>query len=204
MKLYYYPGACSLAPHIAMREAGLEFELEKVSLSTGKTESGGDFKTVNPKGYVPALELDDGQVLTEVAAIVQCLADKAPAAKLAPANGTFDRYRLQEWLNFISSEVHKQFTPFFSGRADDNEKKAAMQMIHLRFDYVTKHLEKSDYLLGEQFSVADAYLYTVTTWAPLIKLDLSPWPAIQKYQARIAERPSVKKAMKAEGLVEKG
>jgi glutathione S-transferase len=204
MKLYYAPGACSLSPHIVLSEAGLDFELDKVSLSTGKMESGADFKTINPKGYVPALQLDDGQILTEGAAIVQCLADMAPAAKLAPPNGTFERYRLQEWLNFIGSEVHKQYTPFFSGRAGDEEKRNAMETIRRRLDYVAKNLEKNDYLLGAHFTVADAYLFTVLSWSPLIKLDLSPWPAIQKYQARIAERPAVRKAMEAEGLVEKG
>ncbi len=201
MKLYYGPGACSLSPHIVLREAGFDFTLEKVDTKTHKTESGKDFYSVNPKGYVPVLELNDGQLLTEGPAIVQYLADQKPAAKLAPANGTFERYRLQELLNFISTEIHKQFSPLFNPATSDEVRKAQAEKLGTRFEFVAGQLGSKPYLLGEAFSVADAYLFTVMNWAKVVKLDLSRWPTLLEYLKRVASRPAVQAALKAEGLI---
>lgn len=201
MKLYYSPGACSLSPHIVLREAGLDFTLEKVDTKTKKTASGGDFLQVNPNGYVPALELDDGTVLTEGPAIVQYLADRAPGAKLAPANGSIERYQLQSTLNFITSEVHKQFSPLFDPTASDDVKKAQVAKIGKRLDSVEKRLAGKQYLFGDQFTVADAYLATVVNWAGFVKMDLAPWPNVQAFKKRVFERPAAQAALKAEGLI---
>lgn len=198
MKLYFRPGACSLSPHIVLNELGLPHDLVQVDLRGKRTADGRDFRTVNPKGYVPVLELDDGTVLTEGPAIVQYLADRKPEAGLAPANGTLPRYRLQEWLNFISTELHKQFSPLFNPATPTEV--AAMQKARLadRFALVAQTLDRQDYLLPEGFSVADAYLYTVMTWAPAVAVDLSPWPALARYKTRVEARPGVAATLAAE------
>jgi glutathione S-transferase len=198
MKLYYAPGACSLSPHIVALEAGVPVTLEKVDLKTHKTESGEDFYAVNPKGYVPALKLDDGQFLTEGPAIVQYLADQKPASKLAPANGTFERYKLQEWLGFINSEIHKNFSPLFGAGSDELKNDAKAKVIK-RFDYVNGELAGKQFLLGDTFTVADAYLFVMLTWAHHLKIALPP--NLSAFFARVAQRPKVHQAMKEEGLV---
>jgi len=200
MKLYYYPGACSLSPHIVLREAGFAFELEKVDLQTKKTETGADYTRINAKGYVPTLKLDDGQFLSEGPAIVQYLADQKPEAGLAPKAGTLERARLQEWLNFISTEIHQQYGPLFNPKTPAETREAQVEKLARRYDYVAKQLDGKPYLLGERFGVADAYLYTVTNWAGFLKVDLPSWPALKPYMARIAERPAVQAALQAEGL----
>ena len=201
MKLYYMPGACSLSPHIALREAGIPFDLVKVDGKTKTTEAGSDFNAVNPKSYVPALELDNGTVLTEGAAIVQYIADQKPAKNLAPANGTADRYKLQEWLNFIASEVHKGSSPLFNKAAPDAWKAIVVEKLGSRYDHLAKHLGKNDFVMGKAFSVADAYLFTVLNWSNFLGIDLGKWPALKAYQARVAARPAVQEALKAEGLL---
>jgi glutathione S-transferase len=201
MQLYYAPGACSLAPHIVLSEAGIACELKKVDLHTGEVEGGGKISDVNSKGYVPALRLDNGNVLTEGPAIVQFLADQKPQSGLAPAAGTYDRYRLQEWLNFIGTELHKSFGVQFSPAAAAEWKAGEMDKVTRRLAWLDKQLPTRNYLLGEQFTVADAYLFVVLSWAPYIKVDLSKWPAITSYVQRIAARPKVQDALKAEGLL---
>jgi glutathione S-transferase len=201
MKLYYSPGACSLSPHIVLREAGLSFDIEKVDLRSKKTESGNDFNAINPKGMVPTLQLDDGSILTEGPAIVQYLADKAPQSKLAPANGTLERYRLQELLNFISTELHKGFTPLFNPAYPEDAKKIVVENLAKRFDHLNAYLEKGPYLTGEQFTVADAYLFTVLGWTAYVKIDLGKWPVLKAYHERVAGRANVQAALKAEGLL---
>ncbi|XXT03751.1 glutathione transferase GstA [Sorangium sp. So ce363] len=198
MKLYFSPGACSLSPHIALREAGLQFELEQVHLGTKKTRSGADFTLINPKGYVPALEIEGGEVLTEGPVIVQYIADRRPESGLAPPAGTLDRYRLQEWLSFISTELHKQFSPLFKPRAPDEQKNAARTLLGRRFAYVAHRLAGTTYLLGERFTVADAYLYTVTTWTRFAGVDLGGWPVLGRYRERVGARPAVQAAIEAE------
>ena len=201
MKLYFAPGACSLSPHIALREAGLSFTAVKVNGKTKEIEGGGDYRTVNPKGYVPALGLDDGSVLTEGPAIVQYIADKAPASKLAPANGTIERYKLQEWLNFITSELHKQFSPLFDAAYPEEQNTKQREKISGRLDWVAQQLGNKPYLMGETFTVADAYLFTVINWGQWVGIDLGKWPALKAYHERVAARPKVQEAMKAEGLI---
>ena len=201
MKLYYSPGACSLSPHIVLREAGLPFTAVKVSTKTKEFDGGGDFRTINEKGYVPALGLDDGSVLTEGPAIVQYLADRAPEAKLAPPNGSFERYRLQEWLNFITSELHKQFSPIFDPSTSDEVKAKQREKISGRLDYVNKQLSGRNFLLGDLFTVADAYLFTVANWGQWTGIEISKWPALKSYMDRVAARPNVQEALKAEGLL---
>jgi glutathione S-transferase len=201
MKLYFSPGACSLSPHIVLREAGLAFDTEKVDLGSKKTASGADYKTINPKGSVPALQLDDGQVLTEGPAIVQYLADLVPEKQLAPAMGSMERYRLIEWLNFISTELHKGFSPLFNPKTPDATKTMAQEALAARFDLVAAKLEQSEYLTGSQFTVADAYLFTVTRWSQYVGIDLGRWPALQRYLERVAARPAVNAALLAEGLI---
>jgi glutathione S-transferase len=198
MKLYYAPGACSLSPHIVAQEAGIPLELVKVDLKSHKTESGEDFYTINPKGYVPALKLDDGNMLTEGPAIVQYLADQKPASNLAPANGTFARYKLNEWLTFINSELHKNFGPLFSNPSDD-VKKAQIEKIIKRFDYVNSLLGDKPFLLGDNFTVADAYLFVMLTWAQHLKVAVPD--KLSAFFGRVVQRPNVHAAMKAEGLV---
>lgn len=200
MKLYYSPGACSLSPHIALKEAGLPFDLVKVDLKAKTLADGGDYKTVNPKGQVPALALDNGEVLTEGPVIVQMIADKAPAAKLAPPNGTPERYRLQEWLNFISTELHKSFSPLFQPALSDDTKQFFKDRIMSRLAHVNDALAGKDYLTGSSFSVADGYLFTILRWAEGMKLDISALKNLAAYKARVAARPKVQEALVAEGL----
>jgi len=203
MKLYYSPGACSLSPHIALREAGMKFDLEKVDLKDKKLASGGDYKSVNAKGYVPALTLDDGQMLTEAGAMVQYIADKKPEAKLAPAAGTPERYKLQEWLNFLATEVHKGTSPLFNPAAPDQWKTLVLAKLGERYDFLAKHLAKQPYLMGQNFSVADGYLFTLLNWTNFLKIDLGKWPVLKAYFDRVGARPAVQEALVAEGLVKK-
>ncbi len=202
MKLFLARGACSLVPHIALQEAGLAYDLERVDIRTHQTASGENFYTINPKGYVPALRLDDGSLLTEVAAIVQYVADLAPEKKLAPAAGTLERYRLQEWLAFISSEIHKSFGPRFDPASTDDVKQAALARIAGRFEFVAKSLEGKTYLLGDTFTVADAYLVVTLNWARMLGVDLAKWPALTAFHERVLARPAVRAAMVAEGLIQ--
>jgi glutathione S-transferase len=200
MKLYFSPGACSLSPHIVLREAGLPFTTVKVDLKTKAMDGGGDYRAINPNGYVPLLELDDGARLSEGPAIVQYVADRAPHARLAPAQGSFARYRLMEWLNFITSELHKQFSPLFDPTYPEDLKARQRDKLGGRFDWIVQQLAGRDYLMGE-FTVADAYLFTVLNWCGWTGIDLAKWPALQAYVARVAARPAVQAALKAEGLV---
>jgi glutathione S-transferase len=203
MKLYYAPGACSLSPHIVAREAGLPIQLQKVNTKDKSMEGGGDFWKVNPRGYVPVLELDNGERLTEGPAIVQYLADQKPEANLAPKNGTLERYRLQEWLNFLTSEVHKQFTPLFKPNTPDEYKKIAKENLANRFKWLDQQLAGKDYLTGKSFSVADAYAFVLLGWTKPTQIDLAQWPNLQAFHKRVAARPKVKEAMQAEGLIPK-
>ena len=199
MKLYYAPGACSMAVHIVLREAGYKFDLDKVDLAAKRTAGGEDYLAVNPKGYVPALKLDDGTTLTEVGVILQYVADEKPRRNLAPKPRTPERYRLMEWINFTSSEIHKTLGDFFNPKMTPEWREAKLERLGKRLDYLDKALAANEHLMGE-FSVADAYMYTVLNWTNIHKIDLSGWPNIQAYVRRVAERPSVRKAMKAEGL----
>src|SRR5688572_6307387 len=201
MKLYFAPGACSPSPHIALREAGLDVKLEKVDLKAKKTETGADYTAVNPKGYVPALQLDSGEVLTEAGTIVQYIADRKPEKKLAPANGTAERYRLQEWLNFLSTEIHKGTSPLFNPATPDAYKTIVRDKLALRYDYLAKELAKKPFLMGETFTVADGYLFTLLNWTKFVDIDLAKWPALHAYYGRVAARPAVQEALKAEGLL---
>ena len=200
MKLYISPGACSMASNIALHEAGIQFEISKVDKRT-KRADGVDFVTINPKGYVPALRLDDGQVLTENVAVLQYIADLNPAAKLAPPAGTMERYRLQEWLSFINSEVHKSFTPLFSSEATEDTKTYARNYLAKRLAYLESALGDKKYLMGEQFTVADAYLFTVLGWGAHVGVDIGP--KLKSYSDRVRARPHVVEAMTAEGLIKK-
>jgi glutathione S-transferase len=199
MKLYYAPGACSMAPHIVLREAGLKFDLDKVDLAAKKTESGEDYLAVNPKGYVPALKLDDGTVLTEVSVICQYIADLRPRRGLAPKPKTPERYKLMEWLNFTATEIHKGLSDFYNPKLTPEWREAKLERLSKRFDFLDRALGTNQHLMGE-FSIADAYLFTVLNWTGRLQVDLSKWPNIHAFKGRIAERPAVKKAMKAEGL----
>jgi glutathione S-transferase len=201
MKLYYSPGACSLSPHIVAHEAGIPLELEKVDLAAKKTASGEDYKTVNPKGYVPALRLNDGSVLTEGPAIVQYLADQKPESGLAPKRDSNERYKLQEWLAFVNSEIHKGWSPLWNAKATPEMRQAALDKLSLRLDWLNTHLDGKQYVFNDRFSVVDAYLFVVLNWAAPTKVDLSKWPALAQFASRIAARPKVQEAMKAEGLL---
>lgn len=200
MKLYYSPGACSLAPHIAMREAGIPVDLKKVDLKAKQYE-GGDYKQVNSKGYVPAIETGEGAVLTECPVILQYIADQKPDAGLAPKAGSTERYKLQEMLNFTTSELHKGMGTFFNPALTDEWRKAASDRLSLRLDWLAKQLDGKQYVMGDKFSVADAYVFTILNWAGPSKFDLGKWPVLQEYQKRVAARPRVQEALKAEGLV---
>jgi glutathione S-transferase len=200
VKLYYAPGACSLSPHIVLRESGAAFDAEKVDLAAKRTAAGADYRAINPKGAVPALQLDDGQVLTEGSAIVQYLADRKPETKLAPAAGTIERYRLQEWLNYIASEIHKGFSPLFNAKLADEAKQVFKDNLAARFDFLSRSLEGKDYLMGAGFTVADAYLFTILGWTRHFAIDLVKWPVLKAYVERVAGRPAVQAALKAEGL----
>lgn len=198
MKLYFSPGTCSFSPHIALREAGLAVELLRVDLKTRTLADGSDFAAINPKGYVPVLELDDGTRLTEGPAIVQYIADRKPESGLAPQAGTLARYQLQEWLGFINSEIHKGFSPLFNPATPDGYKTIARDNLARRFDWLAGHLGAHDYLLGERFTVADGYLYTVLGWCQWVGIELKQWPALLAFQERIGERRSVREALAAE------
>ena len=198
MKLYYAPGACSLSPHIALKEAGIPHELVKVDLRAKKLANGDDYTKVNPKGQVPALELDSGELVTEGPVIVQMIADRVPASKLAPANGTPERYKLQEWLSFIGSEVHKSFGPLFAPALDDNAKAFFRNRVTGKLAYIDSKLAGHDYLMGSQFTVADGYLYTMLRWADGLKIDLSAMKNLMAYKERVAARPNVQAALKAD------
>ena len=201
MKLYYSPGACSLSPHIVANEIGIPLELEKVDTKTKQTEHGSDYLAINPKGYVPALRLDDGALLTEGPAIVQYLADQKPGSGIAPANGTLARYRLQEMLGYINSELHKTYSPLFNPNITDALRADREAYLRKRYALIEQTLSDQPFLLGDQFSAADAYLFTVTNWARVLKLDLSEFPNLMAFQKRVAERPAVQGAMREEGLV---
>ncbi|GHG66382.1 glutathione transferase GstA [Comamonas sp. JC664] len=201
MKLFYTPGTGSLAPHIALREAGLDFQLERVSLRTKTTESGEDFHGINPHGYVPVLQLDDGGHLTEGPAILQFLADLAPSRNLAPANGTLERYRLQELLSFIATELHKNFAVLVDEAYPEEGKRMAHERLARRLRSMEARLASQPHLMGTDFTVADAYLFTVLSWCAYLQVDLSPFPALRSFQARVMERPQVQATLKAEGLL---
>jgi glutathione S-transferase len=200
MKLYYSPGACSLAPHIALAESGLPYSTKIVDLKKHALADGTDYYAINPKGYVPLLELDDGSRLSEVAVILQYIADRKPGT-LAPPFGSMERYRLMEWLNFIATEIHKQFSPLWYPTTPDATKEAQRAKLASRFDLIAKTLSAQPYLTGEKFGIADAYLFTLLNWAPMLKVDLAPWPALQAFQAHVAARPAVHAVLVAEGLV---
>jgi glutathione S-transferase len=202
MKLYYSPGACSLAPHIALSEAGLSYDAIKVDLRKHQLDDGTDYYAINPKGYVPLLETDDGARLSEVAVLLQYIADRKPGT-LAPAFGALERYRVMEWLNFIATEIHKQFGPLWDPNTPDATAEQQRAKLAKRFDYVARTLAAHPYLTGDAFTIADAYLFTVVNWSGMLKVDLSPWPALQQFQARVAARPKVHAALVAEGLVKK-
>lgn len=204
MKLYYAPAASSLAPHIALLEAGLKFTLVKVDLKTKQLSDGSDFKEINPLGYVPALQLKNSEVLTECPAILQYIADQSPASNLAPANGSFARYKLQSLLNFIATELHKSFSPLFDPTAAEASKQAAIHKLQQRFAAVETLLGKATYLTGEQFTLTDIYLFNVCLWARFVKFDLTPYPTLQTYLDQIAQRPAVKQALQEEGLLRHG
>lgn len=201
MKLYYSPGACSLSPHITLLEAGLPATMIKVDTKTHKLAGGEDFYAINAKGYVPVLELDDGQRLTEGPAIVQYLADRNPGSRLAPPAGSFERYRLQEWLNFIASELHKQFGPFFAANTPAEYKPILRDKLGQRLHWLAGQLDGKDYLMGSQFTVADAYLYTILRWSPFVGIELAKWPVVAAYKARVEARPHVREALLAEDLI---
>jgi glutathione S-transferase len=201
MKLYYSPGACSLSPHIALLEAGLPYDLVKVDLRAKKLENGDDYLKVNPKGQVPALALDSGEVVTEGPVIVQMIADKASAKNLAPARDSAERYKLQEWLNYITTELHKNFGPMFSPVLADDAKAFFKDRLMGKFKYVESQLAGRDYVMGKQFTVADGYLFTMLAWADRLKFDLSAMPNLLAYKARVGARPKVQEALTREGLM---
>ena len=201
MKLYYSPGACSLSPHIALLEAGLPYDLVKVDLRAKKLENGDDYLKINPKGQVPALALDSGELVTEGPVIVQMIADKASAKNLAPARDSAERYKLQEWLNFITGELHKNFGPMFSPVLSDDAKAFFKDRVMGKFKYLDGVLAGHDYLMGKQFTVADGYLFTMLCWADRMKFDLSGLPNLLAYKARVAARPMVQEALAKEGLL---
>lgn len=201
MKLYYSPGACSLASHIALREAGLSFEAVKVEGRGPKMAGGEDYSKVTAKGYVPALRLDDGSVLTEGTAILPFVGDQNPASGLAPAAGTMARYRLHEWLGYINSELHAKFGPFFIPGTTEEQKALAKTNLARRFDFAQSELGSKQFLMGDTFTVADAYLFTVLGWCSFVGIDLGQWPGLKAYHGRIAGRPAVQASLKAEGLI---
>ena len=201
MKLYYSPGACSLSPHIALREAGLSFDLALASTKTKKLADGSDFLAINPKGQVPVLQLDNGEILTEGPVIVQYIADQAPASGLAPAAGTMARYRLMEWLNFLTSELHKGFGPLFAPNTPEDYKPVTKARLMDKLTWVDQQLEGKSYLMGEGFTVADGYLFTITNWTNFVGMDISGLKNLGAFMGRVAARPKVQDALKAEGLL---
>jgi glutathione S-transferase len=202
MRLYYMPGACSLSPHIVLREAGLPFELDRIDFATRKTERGIDFASINPKGMVPTLQLDDGEVLTEGAVIVQYVGDQKPGSGLVPPAGSMARYRVQEWLNYIASELHKTFSPLFNPKTPEDYRQMLKERLSKQFEQLDRHLAKNQFLAGGNFTAPDAYCFTVLRWAasPRVGLDIARWPTLKAYFDRIAARPKVREAMQAEGL----
>ena len=203
MQLYFSPGACSLASHITLREAGLPFDLKRADTKTKKLEDGSDYFAVNSKGAVPALELDDGQILTEGPVILQYLADQKPDAQLVPKAGTLQRYRVQEWLNYITSEIHKTYSPMFNPAAGTEVKEYARNLLAKKFDWLDKQLAGKAYLTGDTFTIADAYLFVVVNWSNAVGIDLGKWPSLKEFHARVAARPKVQEALAAEGLLKK-
>ena len=203
LKLYFCPGACSLASHITAREAGIDLELKRADTKTKKLVDGSDYYAVNSKGSVPALRLDDGQVLTEGVAIMQYLADQKPESNLAPKAGTLARYRVQEWLNFITSEIHKSYSPLWNPANDAKVKEFAQANLEKKLDWINGQLAGKEYLTGDTFTIADAYLYTVINWSNFLNLGLDKWPALKEFHARVAARPKVQEALEAEGLNKK-
>ena len=201
MKLFFSPGACSLSPRIALLEAGVPFTTQKVDIKTKQLDGGGDFWAINSKGYVPLLQLDNGEYLSEGPAIVQYIADQNPASGLAPAAGTMGRYRLQEMLNFITTEIHKGFSPLFDPTMSAEVKQIFKDKLGKRFDWLTTQLEGKSYLMGESFTVADGYLFTVLNWGQWVGIDIAKWPVLAAFHARVAARPKVQEALKAEGLI---
>ena len=201
MKLYYSPGACSLAPHIVLQELGLPYTALKVDTKARTFEGGGDYSKINSKGYVPVIELEDGQVLSEAAVILQYLADRKPESGFAPAAGTMQRYRFQEWLNFIATEIHKGFNPLWKPDSTEDEKERTRARLGVRFDWLAAQMQGRDFVAGPQFTAADAYLFTVLNWAQWTGIDLAKWPVLKDYVARIAARPKVREALKVEGLL---
>jgi glutathione S-transferase len=203
MKLYYAPGACSLAPHIVAREAGLDLDLEKVDLGAHKTESGRDYMAINPKGYVPALEFGPGETLTEASSVIQYLAEQAPASGLVPAFGTPERYRVLEWIGFISTELHKGFGPLWNPETPEEVRQATIDKLRQRFAFLEQSLAKGPYLTGERFTVADAYAFTILNWTNFHKISLDDYPRIRAFMDRVAARPKVQQALREEGLLGK-
>lgn len=201
MKLYYSPGACSLAPHIVAREAGVVIDLDRVDLRARTTETGQSFAAVNPKGYVPALGLDNGEVLTEVSALIQYLADQAPQATLMPKTGTPERYKVLEWIGFVATEIHKGFGALWNPTTPEEVKQGARDRLFQRFALLDKHLAGKSYLMGEGFTVADAYLFTVTNWTNFHGMSLADYPNLSAFMGRVAARPKVQEALRAEGLL---
>ncbi len=199
MKLYYSPGACSMAPHIVLNESGVKFEIEQVDLKTHKFKEG-DYYKKNPKGAVPALELDNGELLTEGAVIMQYIADLRPEAKLVPKAG-MERYRCQEWLNFVATEIHKGFSPLWDPQTPDAFKTMAIESLHKKFDFLANHFKNNQFLMGTQFTAPDAYLYTVLNWTKMLKLDLTKWPALMGFMERVKSRPATMTTLKSEGLL---
>jgi glutathione S-transferase len=203
MQLYFAPGACSLASHITAREAGINIDLKRADTKTKKLEDGSDYLAVNSKGAVPALRLDNGQVLTEGVAIMQYLADQKPESTLVPKNGTFERYRVQEWLNYLTSELHKTFSPLWNPANEQAVKDYALTNLRKKFDWLNTQLAGKKYLTGDNFTVADAYMFTLLNWTNFLSIDLAGWPALKEFQARVAARPKVQEALEAEGLTKK-
>jgi glutathione S-transferase len=200
MKLFYAPGACSMAVHIALNEAGVACDLEKVDLAKKKTESGANYLDINPKGYVPCMQLDNGEYLTEVQALLQYIADHNPETKLLPGLGDARRYRVLESMNYISTELHKNFGPMFNPASSDEQRKAAQDMVTMRLGLIDQQLASGQHIAGEQFSIADAYLTTVLGWTQFVKMDLSPWPNIAAYVGRVMARPAIQQTLKEEGM----
>ncbi|MGA7594186.1 MAG: glutathione transferase GstA [Gallionella sp.] len=202
MKLYYAPGACSLASHIALQESGMPFEIDKLNVHAKTTSAGENYLQINPKGYVPAIRLNDGSVLTEGAVILQYIADQKPESRLAPKAGSLERYRLQEWLNFIGTEIHKSYGPLFNKTITEDAKNSARNLLTRRLAYVESQLANKPYLMGDSFTVADAYLFVTLSWSDHAGFNLDQFPRIKEYAARIGARPAVQAAMRAEGLIQ--
>jgi glutathione S-transferase len=202
MKLYYSPGSCAMSPHIVLNEAGVAYALDRVDLSTKTTEAGLPLRDINEQDAVPVILLDNGETLTEGVAIVQFIADQHPGSGLAPAAGTLERARVQEWLNYTATEMHKAHVPLFKAEYPDEAKQIAITNIKKAYDFVARKLGQNMYLTGDTFTIADAYMFTIVNWHNFIKIDLSPWPALVAYQARVAARPAVQAAMREEELLE--